>query len=42
LLAELGDDPVGPPFDVREVALIESETRRAGAVYTPRATFPLA
>jgi 2'-5' RNA ligase len=41
LLTELGDDPVGPPFEVSEVVLFESKTRREGAVYTERARLPL-
>ena len=34
--------PIGPPFTVDEVVLLESETRRDGAVYHEIARMPLA
>lgn len=39
LLTALGDDPIGPPFQVHEVVLVESQTHREGAIYTERARF---
>ena len=33
---------IGPPFVVEEIVLVESETRRTGAVYHPIARLPLA
>lgn len=42
LVAALGDEPVGPPFAVREVVLMASDTRPEGAVHSEVARFPLA
>lgn len=33
--------PVGPAWELRDLVLFESETRRRGAVYTEQARFPL-
>jgi 2'-5' RNA ligase len=41
VLAALGDDPIGPRFDVTEVVLFESRTRREGAVHTEVARLAL-
>jgi len=41
LLAALGDDPIGAPFEVGEVVLFESDTRPDGAVYAERARLRL-
>jgi 2'-5' RNA ligase len=40
-VAALGDDPVGPRWRVDAVAVFESDTRRDGARYTPRALIEL-
>ena len=41
VLDAIGDGPVGPAWDVREVVLMESDTRPSGAVYREVAAFPL-
>jgi 2'-5' RNA ligase len=40
-IAALRDVPVGPPWELRDLVLFESETRRSGAVYREEARFPL-
>ena len=42
LVQSLGDGPIGPVFHVHGVVLMESDTRRDGAVYRVVASFPLA
>ncbi len=37
----LRDVPIGRAWDVRDLVLLESETRRSGAVYTEQDRFPL-
>ncbi|MGH9013773.1 MAG: RNA 2',3'-cyclic phosphodiesterase [Acidimicrobiia bacterium] len=41
VVAGLADGPVGPAWDVRDVVLFESRTRREGAEYLERARFGL-
>jgi RNA 2',3'-cyclic 3'-phosphodiesterase len=41
VVAGLGDGPVGPAWDARDVVLFESRTRREGAEYVERARFGL-
>jgi 2'-5' RNA ligase len=41
LLSNLGDQPVGPAFALREVVLLQSHTRGEGAVYEEVARLPL-
>jgi 2'-5' RNA ligase len=41
LVDALGDGPVGPLWHVHDVVLMESDTRRDGAVYEEVARFPL-
>jgi RNA 2',3'-cyclic 3'-phosphodiesterase len=41
LLGALGDGPVGPAWDAREVLLMESDTRPTGAVYHEVGRVPL-
>jgi 2'-5' RNA ligase len=41
VVAALGDGPVGPAWDAREVLLMESNTRPTGAVHREIAHFPL-
>jgi 2'-5' RNA ligase len=41
VLAAHGDDPIGPRFEVTEIVLFESRTRREGAVHTEVARLPL-
>jgi hypothetical protein len=40
-VAALGSAPVGPAWPVSEVVVFESQLRRAGAQYIPRARIPL-
>jgi 2'-5' RNA ligase len=37
----LRDVPIGPAWELRDLVLLESETRRSGAVYTEQDRFPL-
>jgi 2'-5' RNA ligase len=37
----LRDVPIGPAWELRELVLLESETRRSGAVYTEQGRFRL-
>jgi 2'-5' RNA ligase len=37
----LAGAPVGVPWTVRDLLLLESETRRSGAVYTEQGRYPL-
>jgi 2'-5' RNA ligase len=41
IVAALGPDPVGPAWTVSEVVVFESQLRRDGAQYIPRARIPL-
>jgi len=41
VIAALGDEPVGPAWRVETVTVFESQTRRDGARYTPRAVIAL-
>jgi 2'-5' RNA ligase len=41
LVQSLGGGPIGPVFHVNDVVLMESDTRRDGAVYREVAAFPL-
>jgi len=41
VVADLGPGPVGRAFPAAELVLFQSQVRRSGAEYTPRAHFPL-
>jgi len=41
LVDDLGTTPIGPPFPVTDVAVVESDTRPTGAVHTVWARHPL-